>query len=81
MKKHQKLGLKPFLAQENHYLDRFSLYIYTLNLYCKWPISAIPGHTPTQISQSMNLILAFRIKRWLRIEKLFHMNSVCIFDP
>ena len=45
MKNHQKPSLKPFLAPENCYLDRFSLYFYDINLYWKSPISAIPSRT------------------------------------
>ena len=59
----------------------FLLYIYTLNLYCKLPISAIPGRTLTRISRARIWILTFRKNRWLRIEKHFEIRSTCIFDP
>ena len=81
MKNHQKPSLKPFFAPENHYLDHFLPYFCNINLYWKGPISAIPSRTQTRISRARNWILTFRKKRWLRIEKFFHINSTCIFDP
>ena len=52
-----------------------------INLYWKSSISAIPDRTQTRISRARNWILTFLKKRWLRIEKLFHINSTCIFTP
>ena len=73
------------LHDANHrdtWKNHFSLYFCNINLYWKSPISATPGRTQTRILWARNWILTFRKKRWLRIEKLFHMmNSTCIFTP
>ena len=47
----------------------------------KSPITVIPGCTQTRISWAKNLIFTFCKNWWLRIKKLFHMNSTCFFDP
>ena len=68
MKNHQKLGLKPFLAPENHDFSLFLLIFSYINYIGKCAISAIPGRTQTRISRARNWIFTFCKKRWKAIE-------------
>ena len=78
---HQKQSLKAFSARENHYLDHL-WYSFSYRKYMgKAFISVIAGRTQTRISWARNWISTFCKKRLLRIEKLFHTNSTCIFLP
>ena len=80
MKNHQKQSLKAFSAREIHYLDHLWDIILYMKYIGKSAISVIPGRTQTRISWARNWIFTLCKKCLLRIEKLFHINSTCIFD-
>ena len=72
---------KPIFGSRKSLFSPIFGYIFSISLYWKILISAIPSRTQTQISRARNWVFTFHKKRWLRIENLFHINSACNFGP